>query len=262
MDWYRHHPDPQLRLRCHIILLLAEQYTWATITAVLFCSSRTIARWQQRFQQDRLDALLGQKRGPASRLSHSWLALVYHWITQTTPRTFGFFRSRWTRALIALLLRQHHRLRVSRETVRRWLHQLNLVWNRPRPVLKRSDPEKQAIWQSLRQLVRDLPEGETVVFQDEADVHLNPDIGGQWMPRGQQAQVETPGDNQKRYLAGSLHWRTGTLISTVGPKRNSKFFLQHLDEVRRRLRRYKTIHIILDNASFHDSQEVALYYGK
>jgi len=56
-----------------------------------------------------------------------------------------------------------------------------------------------------------LPADETAVFQDEVDVHLNPKIGPCWMKRGEQATVITPGNNEKRHLAGSLVWRTGTL---------------------------------------------------
>jgi len=36
-------------------------------------------------------------------------------------------------------------------------------------------------------------------------------------------------------------------------------FLKHLDELRSRLRRYRKIHIICDNATCHTSSEVALY---
>ena len=57
-----------------------------------------------------------------------------------------------------------------------------------------------------------MPDDETVVFQDEVDVHLNPKIGSCWMVRGEQAEVVTPGNNEKRHLAGSLHWRTGRLL--------------------------------------------------
>ena len=45
--------------------------------------------------------------------------------------------------------------------------------------------------------------------------------GSAWMRRGEQASVETPGDNQKRVLAGSLHWRTGRLVETVGQDETS-----------------------------------------
>ncbi|AMV35668.1 hypothetical protein VN12_26485 [Pirellula sp. SH-Sr6A] len=90
-----------------------------------------------------------------------------------------------------------------------------------------------------------MPANEVAVFQDEVDINLNPKIGSQWMVRGLQAEVETPGNNRKLYLSGSLVWRTGTLL--VGEPqagRNSTLFLTHLDDLRRRLRSYSRIHAI------------------
>jgi putative transposase len=263
LDHLRTQPDPQRRLRAHIILLLADGYTWAVIGAVLYCSSRTIARWKDRFEQGRVEALLGLPHGSPGRLKACWLALVVGWLTSLSPRHFGFFRSRWSCELVALLLGKLHAVHVSRETVRRWLRQANFVWRRPRPVLKRKDPRRQEILQGLRQLLLHLPQDETVVFQDEVDISLNPKIGCMWMPKGKQAEVETPGDNKKCYLAGSLHWRTGTLIATRGPKRDGALFSRHLDELRQRLRRYKKIHLILDNAKFHyESQPLYEFLGE
>ena len=46
-------------------------------------------------------------------------------------------------------------------------------------------------------------------------------------------------------------WRTGALITTVGAKRDGALFVRHLEELCRRLRRYKVIHVICDNAKFH-----------
>src|SRR5215210_1097382 len=83
-----------------------------------------------------------------------------------------------------------------------------------------------------------------------------------WMVRGQHASVETPGTNEKRYLSGSIHWRTGQVFVTEGkPKqgRDTKLFLAHLDDLRSRLRRYKKIHVICDRAKCHTSDEVAVY---
>jgi putative transposase len=251
LEYVRRSSDPALRHRAHIILLLADGHAWALITTVLFCSSRTVARWQQRFQQGGVAALLGQPRGAPTRLGPRWGDLVVEWVTRKRPRDFGFFRSRWCCAVLALLLRRDYALDVGRETIRRWLQREQLVWRRPRPVLNRTDPRKEAILQELRALLRDLPEDETVVFEDEVDVNLNPDIGCMWMYRGQQAKVVTPGDNAKCYLAGSLHWRTGVLFTTEGPKRDAALFVRHLHDLRRKLRRYKKIHVICDNAKFH-----------
>jgi putative transposase len=257
LDCYRAHPDPQRRLRAHIILLLARGVAWATIAAVLFCSTRTIARWKRRFGQDRVPGLLGQPRGAPVRFAARWAAVVVGWITEQTPRAFGFLRSRWCCATAALLLGRLHRVDVSRETVRRWLHAADVVWRRPRPVLRRRDPDREAVLAGLRRRLLELPDEETAVFEDEVDVELNPKVGCAWMRRGRQAEVVTPGDNAKRYLAGSLHWRTGLLITTQGPKRDGALFVAHLEELCRRLRHYKVIHVICDNAKFHECWAVA-----
>ncbi len=247
----RRSPAPDLRLRAHIVLLLADGYAWATITAVLYCSTRTVARWQQRFAKDRVAGLLGKDRAAPAGLAAHWAAVVVRWVAEETPRAFGFVRSRWSCALLAIVLGQQHRVTVGRETIRRWLHREDLVWRRPRPVLARRDPDREAKLQELRQLLRGLPANEAVVFEDEVDVNLNPKIGCMWMRKGQQAEVVTPGDNVKCYLAGSLNWRTGALITTRGPKRDGELFVRHLHDLRRRLRRYTKVHVICDNAWFH-----------
>jgi len=47
--------------------------------------------------------------------------------------------------------------------------------------------------------------------------------------------------------------------STVGPKRDGALFVRHLDELRRRLRRYQKIHVICDNAKFHKQGAVVRF---
>jgi putative transposase len=240
----------QVRLRAHIILLLASGNSWSLIESVLFCSSATIGRWKDRFERGGIDALLQENRGRCSALI-GWALIVLLWVKQQTPRTFGYLRSRWCCATIALVLWDRHGVRVSRETVRRWLVNQNMVWRRPRPVLGPVDPHRKCKLRKIRALLRDLPEDETAVFQDEVDLNLNPDIGRMWMPRGEQAEVITPGTNEKRYLSGSINWRSGELIVTEGARRDAKLFVAHLDELRWRLRRYKKIHVVCDNARFH-----------
>jgi hypothetical protein len=88
-------------------------------------------------------------------------------------------------------------------------------------------------------LLKRLPAGETAVFMDEVGVNLNPKVGYQWMWRGAQATVETPGTNERRYLAGSIQWRTGLVLLTEGsPKegRSAALFLRQLDDLRRAFR--------------------------
>jgi putative transposase len=262
IERYRKDPDPEVRFRAHLLLLLDDGHTWATVATLLFCSSRTINRWVKRFHEEGVAGLAGHKPGRPFRFAASWVAVVVDWVTTKAPRAFGFLRSRWCCEAVALLMLELHRVEVSRETVRRWLHRGHLVYRRPRPVLKPTDLQRQAKLDALRALLAGLPDDETAVFQDEVDLNTNPKIGAMWMLKGRQAKVETPGNNEKRYLSGSIHWRTGQVFLTAGqPKqgRNTALFLAHLDELRSRLRRYRKIHVICDNAKCHTSDGVAVY---
>ncbi len=252
LDLYRKDPSPCVRLRAHVILLLSEGHAWTLICAVLFCSSATIARWKQRFEAGGIDALLTE-RGRRSVLV-VWAVLLVTWVRTLTPCDFGYCRSRWSCATLALVLRDTRRVRASDDTVRRMLLGQGMVWRRPRPVLGPRDRGRTHKLRKIRELLRDLPPDEAAVFQDEVDLNLNPEIGCMWIPRGEQAQVVTPGTNVKRYLAGSMSWRTGELVETLGPKRDAALFVAHLDDLRRHFRHYKVIHVICDNARFHTPQ--------
>jgi putative transposase len=259
---YRKDHDPEVRFRSHILLLLDDGVRWATVCSLLFCSSRTIDRWVKRFPAEGVEGVAGHKPGRPFRFAAGWVAIAVEWVTKHSPRDFGFLRSRWCCEAVVLLMLQVHHLEVSRETVRRWLHRGDLVYRRPRPVVGPKDSERQAKLDALRALLAGLPAHETAVFQDEVDINTNPKIGSMWMVRGQQAEVETPGNNEKRYISGSIHWRTGQVFLTEGrPKqgRDTALFLAHLDELRSRLRRYRVVHVICDSARCHTCDEVAIY---
>jgi putative transposase len=262
IEQYRKGANERGRLRAHIILLLAEGYSWAVIAGVLMCSTRTIARWKSRVECDGIRAVLGPPPAETARLGNWWRELVAEWVLKWSPRDFGFVRSRWCCQVMVRVLLETYELQVSQETVRRWLHKEQIVWRRPRPIVGPCDPQREAKLQALRQLLVSLPTNEIAVFQDEVDVNTNPKIGAMWMRRGHQAKVVTPGTNDKRYLSGSLNWRTGALILTAGfPKegRNAALFIRHLEDLRRRLLRYRKIHVICDNARSHNCHAVQKY---
>jgi putative transposase len=259
LDRYRRDPDPNVRNRCHILLLLDDGHTWETIAAMLYCSSRTIDRWVKRFHEEGLEAVTGHPPGRRFRFDSGCLAVVLYWVTTKLPKDFGFLRSRWTCGTLALLLWSRHGLDVSPETLRRWLHRGAMVYRRPRPTVGPEDQQREAKLARLRQLLAELPADETVVWEDEADINTNPEIGRMWMRRGEQAKIPTPGTNEEYYVAGSIHWRTGMVLATEGPKRNEKLFLAHLEDLRHRLRRYRKIHVICDCAKFHHSDAVREY---
>ncbi len=247
--------------RALVLLLLAEGWSYRGIGSATLASPAMIAGVKRNFAVGGVARVLRSDERPF-RVAY-WLIVVVRWLLQNTPRDFGFFRTRWSCALLAMLLWESECIRLSAETVRRGLHQMEFVWRRPRPVVGPRDGQHEIKLQRIRRLLASLPMNETAVFQDEVDVHLNPKIGSQWMVRGQQAEVVTPGNNEKRHLAGSLHWRTGRLLlSSPGTRRNAQLFLAHLDDLRWRLRGFQKIHVICDNARFHDCKAVREYLAK
>jgi len=69
LNVYRKTTDPAIRLRAHILLLLAEGYTWSLIAGMLYTSTHTIHRCKHRFEREGLDSVL--KPGGDDRWSSS-----------------------------------------------------------------------------------------------------------------------------------------------------------------------------------------------
>jgi putative transposase len=251
--------DARIARRAHVLLLLDDGLSYRNVQAFLYASNDLVADCVRRFRAGGIHAAL-EANCPQAPANAAWLPTIQDWLTNATPQDFGYFRQRWTCAMLAEVLAWEKDVHLSAETIRRALHQAGFVWRRPRPVLGPKDPEYTKKIRRLSRLLERLPDDETVVFEDEVDIHLNPKIGSCWMPRGEQTKVVTPGTNEKRHLAGSLHWRTGALlISEPGRRRNAELFVAHLDDRRWRLRCYRRIHVICDNARFHDCRAVRNY---
>ena len=111
---------------------------------------------------------------------------------------------------------------------------------------------------SYLDLLATLPRRERALYEDEVDIHLHPKVGQDWMVSGQQKEVVTPGQNQKRYLAGAQDTRTGELIWVEAEKKNSWLFLDLLKRLVTVYPRARVIHVILDNYSIHSSEVVGI----
>jgi transposase len=110
----------------------------------------------------------------------------------------------------------------------------------------------------IRRLLETLPAKEVAVYEDEVDVHLNPKIGLDWMGQGQQKEAMTPGQNEKRYLAGALDVRTGEVHWVEATHKDSWLFLALLKKLTVVYVHAKTIHVILDNYGIHSSDIIGI----
>jgi transposase len=93
-----------------------------------------------------------------------------------------------------------------------------------------------------------------VFYEDEVDIHLNPRLGLDWIPRGIQRRVVTPGTNKKRYLAGALDARTRALVCVEGKRKTSALFCALVARLVAAHPTARRIHLILDNYGIHKSK--------
>lgn len=251
-------------LALHILLLCVAQRTPTEIAAVLFCSRSTVYRVLRAYRAGQWEGLgEGEEAGRASpqrrppvlspALKRSVLAIV-----KAVPRACGWCRTRWSCATVALELQARRGMTVSAETVRRWLHALGWEWKRAKLIAKDDDPQRVAKLARIRYTFEQLRAGAALFFADELDISLLPKVGYQWMPKGAQVEVMTPGTNEKRYLAGALDISTGTTQHCVWYSKTTGLFLDLLDPLARTYPAATFTHlaVVADNAKIHHAGEV------
>jgi transposase len=175
-----------------------------------------------------------------------------------SPEDYGWARPTWTQELLTRQLAHETQVRVSASTVARTLADLGVRWGMARPTV--ACPWAPAVKgrrvRAIERLLARLPAGDEAFYEDEVDIHLNPKIGRDWMLPGEQKTVLTPGKNEKHYLAGALHTRTGEVFWTGNGRKNSHLFLQLLRRLVAAFPHATTLHVILDNYGIHSSRLV------
>lgn len=250
-------------LTLHVLLLCATGRTPTEIATFLFCSRSSVYRIVRAYQAGSLvweeDAgghLTPPERLPAltRSLQRSLLAIL-----KAPPRACGWCRTRWSCATVALELKARRGYQVSAETVRRWLHQLDWEWKRAKLVAKDDDPRRVEKLARIRWAFEQVGAGVALVFADELDIHLLPKVGYQWMPKGTQEEIMTPGTNEKRYLAGALDLQTGAVTHCVWYRKVTGLFLDLLDTLDRQypVAQFPQLYVVVDNAKIHYAQAVA-----
>jgi transposase len=177
-------------------------------------------------------------------------------VVRSNPQKYGWRRPTWTRELLVETLAHQTGIRIHVATMSRALAMIQARRGRPRPTVRCpwAAAAKAQRLQEIRQLLATLPRDHVALYEDEVDIHLNPKIGLDWMVRGQQKVVVTPGQNVKRYLAGALDVRTGLVTWVEGESKASVLFIALLQQLLRFYPKARVIHVVLDNYRIHDSK--------
>ena len=249
-------PDAGLRLRCKIVLALVRGSSPANLIRSRMAASSLVYDVMHRFIDQSLLGLADRREDNGeTKVTEEYEAELFA-VVPGSPRKHGYRRPTWTQELLILVLHKRTGIRISRTTMSRLLKRLQIRLGRPKPIVGCPWKKRRRMkrLRELRALIATLPKDEVILYLDEVDIHLNPKIGPDWMLRGTQKTVLTPGKNQKRYLAGALNARTGRLTWVEADRKNSQLFILQLWQlVGRDYPQAKRIHLILDNYRIHSS---------
>jgi transposase len=249
-------------LALHLLLWCAGGRHPTEIAAVLFCSRSSVYRAVRACRENTLgwthDAQ-GRLVPPVRTMvllptrRRSLLALL-----KAPPRAYGWCRTRWSCATLALTLQAKRGSTVSAETMRRWFHELDWVGKRATLVANDEDPQRVNRLARSRFVCEQLKRCEAIVFADERDMHLLPKVGCAWRPKGTQGEVMTPGQNAKYHLAGALDPTTGTWHDCLAARNTTALFRDLLGrlEVNDPADRYPRVDVVVDHDKIHKAKAV------
>jgi len=96
---------------------------------------------------------------------------------------------------------------------------------------------------------------EALVFQDETEIHRHPALARMWGLKGDQPEIPSPGENQKKVVYGGIDYATGRITCTIADTKSGYNFLAFLIVL---VRAYagRKIRLVCDNGRFHHTRAV------
>jgi len=130
--------------RLHGVLLVAQGVNCCQVSELLGDAPRTVEYWVRRFEEKGLAGLQeGQRPGRPSRLSPQQV-LDLQEALRKRPSDFGLEGNLWDGKTLAAHIKRKYRLNLGARQCRRFFRQWKFRLVKPRPVIARADPARQA----------------------------------------------------------------------------------------------------------------------
>ncbi len=253
--------DADTRVRYLIVVRSSEGWSGKRIRRALGCSASTVSRTLDRYEALGEAGLVDRREDNGDRRADESYVAVVRWVLDGTPQEFFHRRTTWTKALLIETAYLYTRVRVSKTTMGRLLKRLKARRGRPKPdaPCPWSKAARERRVAMIRAMIDALPPSEACVWEDEADVDLNPRIGDDWMLPGTQRHVMTPGKNVKRYFAAAMDAKNDSLVWVKADRKNSRLFIELLKKLLKAYPEKTVIHVVLDNYTIHSSKQTRLW---
>jgi transposase len=236
--------------RARLILALADGQSYREIEKTLGTSAPTIARWRTRFEYDRLPGLKGLHKGSRPRVA---TATVQARVVRRVQQKPGDGSTHWSCRKLA------EDLGLSKSTVQRILTQARLKPHRLDRYVASNDPDFERKAADIIGLYLNPP-------QHAADFCVDEKTAIQALDRHHSVLPLSPGRTERHgfeyyrhgtlSLYAALEVKTGKVEGKTAERHTSAEFRSFIQELVKKARWAKEIHIVLDNLSAHKTKAV------
>jgi transposase len=277
--WYR---------RLMIISLSAKRYTVKKLTEMFKLSEATIRRYIHAYNQDGLCGLRPKKAtGRPSKIAH-WPRESWDKVLEKTPNQYEKLKTcsrQWTLLRLAKYIKEYHQIDVCLATIYNSLRKTGRRTGRSKLRVGSPDVDYDKKRTSIEEL-RSLASAEQLTteavtlitpdkqltrlgypkiivpkhrgrlfFFDEASVSWCPQTGRVYRVVGEQAKVDSPGKNQRKYLLGSLEYPTGAGLYEIYSHKRHEEVQKHWEHL---LEMYPDdfLFVVRDNAKSHTTPDL------
>ena len=251
--------DPVRLRRAIVVLMSAQGQPVPDIAHLLKVSEDYVRDVIHAFNERGFDALDPKWNGGAPKKTddqtRSWICVI----ARCDPRFLGQPFSCWSLSKLRdYLIATKTVTTISRETLRRILHERGVSWQATKTWKASTDPEFDAKLRRILDLY-DHPstDGRVVCADEFGPLNLQPRPGRAWRPTGKPVRLRATYTRTHgvRHMLAALDLATGKLFYRIRDRKRWREFLDLLKSLRRRWPEEK-LYVIVDNFSPHKRAEV------
>jgi len=238
--------DGRVRDRIKAVLLRSEGWSASMIAQAVRLNATTIARHIDDFINK--NKLSPENGGSQPYLNQTQTDDVVAHITQNTYRySYEIIEYIW----------KTHEIRFSISGLNKWLHKHDFSYKYPKGVPHKFDEEKQADFIETYTALKAQAVNEPIFFIDAMHPTQATKVSCGWIKKGQDKAIETTGSRTRLNLVGAINLNdlAGAIVKRYD-KVNGETIQHFFTELRTHNKGDKRIHIILDGAGYHRSQDV------
>ena len=239
--------DGRVRDRIKAVLLKSEGWTNVMIGQALRIHVDTVGQHLQDWQRE-------QKLKPENGGSQSKLN-----VRQTQRLAQHIESTLYTKvqAICAYVVKSFA-VQYTVSGMTKWLKEQGFRYKQPKMTPAKADVQQQeAFIESYLHLVADTPPDEPILFMDSVHPTMATKITHGWIKKGQDNPIATTASRTRVNIIGAIELNTMNVISDVDVETvNAQTVLALFDKLKQNYPNAPNIHIILDRAGYHRSQEL------